>query len=124
LDDFTSIDHFRDATEMITRQGKKMETKRQKLRYSSALKCGWSAWRVLDDGELALDMQPDGCCDMSGAIRVAQAIMPAVFRIVTFAGDVQDTEYRLWQGKWSAYAPQPPNAPNSADAKRSAGMKG
>ena len=87
-----------------------METKRQKTTYSSALQCEWSAWRVLEHGQLALDMEDGECCDMNGAVCMAEAIMPGVFRIVTFAGDVPDTEYRLWQGKWSAYTPQPPNA--------------
>ena len=87
-----------------------METKRQKTTYSSALQCEWSAWRVLEHGQLALDMEDGECCDMNGAVCMAEAIMPGVFRIVTFAGDVPDTEYRLWQGKWGAYTPQPPNA--------------
>ena len=83
------------------------EKQRANLAYSTRLQCGWSAWRVLDEGELALDMQPDGCCDMSGAIRIAEAMMPGVWRIVTFAGDVPDTEYRNWKGKWAAYTPKP-----------------
>ena len=87
-----------------------METKHQKFTYSDALQCEWSAWRVLDDGVLALDLGDGECYHMDTAIRMAEAIMPGVCRIVTFAGDVPDTEYRLWQGKWSAYMPQPPNA--------------
>src|SRR5574344_25933 len=89
------------------------EKQHPKCTYSSALQCCWSAWRVIDEGQLALDMEQDECCDMRGAIRVAQTIMPCVFRIVTFSGDSPDTEYKLRQGKWSAYTPQPPNAPSS-----------
>lgn len=70
--------------------------------YSSKLKCPFNGWRVIADGELALDLPADVCCDMGGAIEIAEKVMPAVWRIATFAGGTLDTEYRLECGKWVA----------------------
>jgi hypothetical protein len=71
--------------------------------YSSKLQCTFHGWRVISDGEIALDM-PDGvCCDMGGAIEIAEKIMPSVWRIATFSGGKPDTEYRLILGEWVAF---------------------
>ena len=75
----------------------------QGVTYSSKMRCGFNAWRVISDGEIALEM-PDGqCCDMSGAIDIAEKIMPSVWRIQTISGGKTDVEYRLFRGKWDAY---------------------
>ena len=68
--------------------------------YSSKLQCGFHGWRVLADGEIALDMPDGNCCDMDGAIEIAEKIMPSVWRIVTFSGGVMDTVYGNSRGKW------------------------
>ena len=70
--------------------------------FSIQLQCSFLAWRVIAEGELALDMPAHNCCDMSGAIDIAERIMPGIRRIATFAGGVPDTEYRVYQGKWEA----------------------
>jgi len=70
--------------------------------YNRRLKCDFIAWRVLADGEIALDLPDGNCCDMTAAIEIAEKIMPAVRRIVTFVGGQPDTEYRLWKGDWMA----------------------
>ena len=72
--------------------------------YSKILQTTFNGWRVLSDGELALDMPADCCCDMRGAIKIAENIMPAVWRIATFAGNQPDIEYRLcFDGEWLAF---------------------
>jgi hypothetical protein len=40
---------------------------------------------------------------MRGAIKIAKNIMPAVWRIATFAGNQPDIEYRLCDGEWLAF---------------------
>lgn len=71
--------------------------------YSSKLKCAFNGWRVISDGEIALDMPSGALCSMYVAIEVAENIMPSVFRIVTFCGEKPDVEYRLFSGKWTAF---------------------
>jgi len=76
---------------------------RQRSMWSSVLQCGWVAWRVVSDGHLALDLPDDNCCDMRGAIKVAQMLCPMVWRIDTYAGGKPETIYAIHKGKWSAY---------------------
>ena len=71
--------------------------------YSKILHTTFNGWRVLSDGELALDMPADCCCDMRGAIKIAENIMPAVWRIATFADNQPDIEYRFCNGEWLAF---------------------
>jgi hypothetical protein len=40
------------------------------------------------------------CCDMSGCIRLFEAIDPGVVAIDTFSGDEPDTAYRKRNGVW------------------------
>jgi hypothetical protein len=65
----------------------------KKSAYSSALQCGWMAWRPLGSGELALDLPADNCCDMTGAIRMAETLMPTVARIEVFVDGKLDVIY-------------------------------
>lgn len=75
------------------------------------LQCKWKCWWVIAEGELALDMPENNCCDMTGAIEIAKVLMPGVWRIATYAGGEPDTEYQLvrdvnhrsWSGEWKAY---------------------
>jgi hypothetical protein len=69
--------------------------------WSSRLKCGWISWSVVDDGILRLDMPPDHCCDMRGAIRSAEDLCPMVWRIDTYAGGEPDTIYLRRGDKWT-----------------------
>lgn len=71
--------------------------------YSSKLQCAFNGWRVVDEGEIALDMPKHNCCNARGAIEIAQVIMPSVWKILTFSGGIPDTMYILIDGKWKAY---------------------
>lgn len=70
--------------------------------YSSKLQCCFKSWRVICDGELALDVPEDNYPDMAAACAIAKAIMPSCFRVVTFVGGKNDTEYLLERGEWKA----------------------
>ena len=74
--------------------------------YSSKLKCAFHGWSVICDGEIALHLPDGDCCDMNGAIEIAQNIMPSVFRIATYSGGNTDTEYVLSGRKWAAFTPR------------------
>lgn len=52
-----------------------------------------------------LIMGDDSCTDMSGAIRMFEAIDPGVQSIATFAGATPDTSYVRVNGKWEALLP-------------------
>ena len=73
--------------------------------WSRKLKCYYSAWRVIADREIALVMASNSCCDMRGAIDLAEQIMPDVWRIVTFRGRKMDTIYKRIRGEWKAFDP-------------------
>ena len=73
--------------------------------YSSKLKCRWSAWQVLDDGHLRLEMPAGSVCDMRGAIKMAEALTPLVWRIDTYSGGKPDTIYVIRGAEWAAYEP-------------------
>ena len=77
----------------------------KKAIWSGALQCGWIAWRVVDDGHLALDLPAHNCCDMRAAIEAAQKLCPMVWRIDTYSGDEADTKYVIdgKTGTWLAY---------------------
>ena len=70
--------------------------------WSSGLQCAWTSWSVVDSGILRLDMPPDNCCDMGGAIKAAEVLCPLVWRIDTYAGGQPDTMYLLRGGEWAA----------------------
>lgn len=75
------------------------------ITWSNKLQCAFHSWEVISDGELALYLPPNNVCDMTGAISIANAIMPSVFRIVVYSGEVEDVEYFTGCGssKWTAY---------------------
>ena len=72
----------------------------RRIQWSSALQCGWTSWRVVDSGHLALDLPPDQACDMRGAIATAESICPLVWRIDVFAGGLPDVTYWTHLGTW------------------------
>jgi hypothetical protein len=55
----------------------------------------WSAWRVVDEFALALDIPGLAATDMDGCIQTATFLMPDVTRIEVYAGGVPDVVYRL-----------------------------
>jgi len=82
-----------------------MEPEIYNVTWSSKLGCFFMAWKVITDGKLALEMPADNCCDMRGAIEMAEAIMPNVWLIATFSGGKADMEYRrtFEDNKWIAF---------------------
>lgn len=70
---------------------------------SAVLQCRWSSWSVIDDGVLRLDMPEGQCCSIDGAIQVAQAMCPGVFRIDAYSGGVSDVTYINGRDGWKAY---------------------
>jgi hypothetical protein len=68
--------------------------------YSSKMQCAFIGWRVIADGELALDLPAGNYCDMTGAIEIALHVMPIVFRIVVFVDGAPDIQYCAPDGKW------------------------
>ena len=71
--------------------------------HSEALQCCWRSWRVVGPRALAVDLPPDNCTDMGGAIRVAEALMPGVRELHTFCNGVADTMYSCVGGRWQAF---------------------
>lgn len=71
--------------------------------HSDALQCRWRSWRVVGPRALALDIPPDNCADMGGAIRVAEALMPGVREIHTFCDGAADAMYSCVGGPWQAF---------------------
>ena len=55
------------------------------------------------DGELCLEVPKNNCPDMRGAIEIATAIMPSVFRIVVVCDGEIDVVYHGPCGEWKAY---------------------
>lgn len=99
--------------------------------WSRALGTGFHGWRVLDKTTLALDLPPHCACNLSGAVQIAQAILPSVRTIQTFAGGVESTRYEKAAGRgqrWHALpafvarsqsAGRPAEPPGPADARTS-----
>ena len=77
------------------------------LCWNDELQCHWSAWRVISERHLALDLPPHNSCDMSGAIRIAQFLCPDVDKIDTYHAGLPDTRYRFNHDddKWEAFVP-------------------
>lgn len=71
--------------------------------YSSKLQCAFNGWRVLEEGEIALDLPLGDLCSMDAAIKIAEGIMPSVWRISVCNEGKAIVEYRLSLGKWTAY---------------------
>jgi hypothetical protein len=71
--------------------------------YSKKLKCCFSTWRVVRDGEMALELPDGNCPNMSGVIEIAKEIMPEVWRIETYCDQGPDIEYRISNGEWEAF---------------------
>lgn len=69
---------------------------------STELQCRWSSWQVLDEHSLRLQLRKGNCCDMQGAIAIAERLMPGVIRILTYSGADKDTEYRRDGPTWRA----------------------
>lgn len=72
--------------------------------WSNDLMCRWISWSIEWDGFLRLDLPEDNCCDMRGAIKIAEAICPMVYRIDVYVGDKLDITYSQAnsKAKWEA----------------------
>ncbi|WHZ20480.1 MAG: hypothetical protein OJF55_002629 [Rhodanobacteraceae bacterium] len=86
--------------------------------WSRALGTGFCGWRVLDDTTLALDLPAHCACNMTGAIRVAQAILPGVKTVQTFAGGVPDTRYEKPSARAQTWHAIPPHVARPATGSR------
>lgn len=75
--------------------------------WSEELRCNWWGWVVLAEGQLALGLDDRHCCDMTAAIRIAEAVMPGVWRIKTFSGQKAGTEYQKVGGEWGVAEASP-----------------
>ena len=83
--------------------------------YSNDLACAWTSATAKDNETLVLFLQEKSCCDMSGAIKFATAILPKVTRIDTRSGGVPDTLYeKVNKTKWVAYERRGFNPKNMA----------
>lgn len=69
---------------------------------NSTLQCNLEAIRAIADGELQMEFPADNCCDMRGAIKLATAVMPSCWRIVTMQGGHPDTVYSFFRDRWAA----------------------
>ena len=74
---------------------------------SAALQCRWRSWRVVGPRALAVDLPAGNCTDMSGAISVAQMLMPEVLELHTFRDGVVDTMHSCVGGRWQAVMAPP-----------------
>ena len=72
--------------------------------YSSQLQCWFHGWSVLGAGELALDMPEGAICEHKECQKIANHIMPDVWRIVEFHGGIPCVEHR-WASflGWNVY---------------------
>lgn len=71
------------------------------------LMCNWFGVLVPAPGQVVLLIKPLNSTDMSGAIKVATAVMPEVKQIVVAVGGTGevDVTYSLSNGEWSAGNP-------------------
>lgn len=72
--------------------------------WSDDLICEWNSWEVhgTKPKTLVLRLAPGHCCDMGGAIHVAQGLMPEVETVITYSGDKPDTVYFREGNDWQA----------------------
>jgi hypothetical protein len=61
--------------------------------YCQRLQCSFFSWAVNAEDELVLYLPKDNCCDMQGAIDVAEEIMPCIKKIIVRQGSVPDVMY-------------------------------
>jgi hypothetical protein len=67
--------------------------------YDPDLKCCWLSWQVRSKGRLDLTVARTNSTDMTGAIAVAQRLMPTVTEIHVFNDWGLDIIYRRGEGK-------------------------
>lgn len=69
--------------------------------YSTELQCRWRAWRVAVEPDiLEVDLPRYNCTDMTGVIKTAQALMPAVVEVRVYVGGVLDIVYLRGAQGW------------------------
>lgn len=75
--------------------------------WNEDLKCYWYGLLVHAPGHVVLLIKPDNNTDMTGALRVALAVMPEATQVTAVAaadGQV-DVTYQLIEGNWEALNP-------------------
>lgn len=75
--------------------------------WNEDLMCNWFGLLVPAPGHVVLLIKPLNSTDMSGAVKVATAVMPDVKQIVVAVGGTGevDVAYFLSNGEWSAGDP-------------------
>lgn len=68
--------------------------------FHDGLRCGLLSIEMTGPHEVRFRLPESHCTDMTGAIRLAKAINPAVRCIRTYAGDVPDTMYLMDGSEW------------------------
>ena len=69
--------------------------------FCAFLLCGLDAIQIASESEVIFKLPDRHACDMTGAIKLAKMLVPAVKSIKTFSGDRPDTCYRRKEyGSW------------------------
>lgn len=68
--------------------------------FNDTLQCYFRGCRIFSDTKIALYLGDESACDMSGAIKMAEMLLPNVRRIVAFSGEVPNVVYELRNGVW------------------------
>ena len=76
-----------------------------KLCWSEDLQCHWSAWRVVGERHVVLELPPLNASDGRGVIKVAQFLCPDVEAIDTYRDGIHDMVFRFNhdEGKWASW---------------------
>lgn len=75
-----------------------------KLCWSEDLQCHWSAWRVVGERHVVLELPHLNKSDGRGVIKVAQFLCPDVEAIDIYRDGIHDVVYRFNhdEGKWES----------------------
>lgn len=78
------------------------------LCWNEDLVCHWSAWRVISERHLVLELPSQNVCDGRGAVKIAKSLCPNVDTIDVYSGSVLDVQYRFIYDdeKWEAFVPR------------------
>lgn len=75
--------------------------------WNEGLKCYWYGLLVHEPDHVVLLLKPDNSTDMTGALKVALAVMPEATQVTAAAaaGGQVDVTYQLIEGNWEALNP-------------------
>ena len=63
------------------------------MAWSDKLVSNWSKISVFAGTHMVIELHPECCCDMRGAVEIAEYLMPGVLGIDIFAGKVPINRY-------------------------------